>query len=169
MFIVSLPSIFNSSNHMKCVSLSNEKCEIQSTVINLHPSEYSQELHYYLLSVKLDRLLEVAVLLMSCLIKYVFNLIAGKNESKILTKDISWEYKYKFNGRKCNSVQKWNNDKCRCECKKHIYVNPDYIWNPATFSYENGKYLASNMDDSTIKCDEIIEEPKTVPTNFYEK
>ena len=29
----------------KDVFLSNQKCEIQPTVINLHPNEYSQELH----------------------------------------------------------------------------------------------------------------------------
>ena len=30
-------------------------------------------------------------------------MITGKNESKVLTKDISWKYKCKFDGRKCNS------------------------------------------------------------------
>ena len=48
-----------------------------------------------------------------------------------------------------------------------------YIWNPATCSCENGKYLANIMYDSVITCDEIIEsydeETKTVPTNFNEK
>ena len=55
MFIVLLPSIVNASNHTKCVSLSNQKCGIQSTLINLHPNEYNQEFHYYPFSVKLDR------------------------------------------------------------------------------------------------------------------
>ena len=55
MFIVSLTGIVNASNHSKCVSLSNKKCEIQPTLINLHPNEYSQELHYYSFAVKLDR------------------------------------------------------------------------------------------------------------------
>ena len=32
--------------------------------------------------------------------------------------------------------------------------------------YKNGKYSASIMDDSAIACDKIIEETKTVPTNF---
>ena len=50
-----LISIVNPSNHTKCVSLSNQKCEIQPTFINLHPNEYSQEFHYYLLTVKLDK------------------------------------------------------------------------------------------------------------------
>ena len=39
--------IVNASNHTKCVSLSNQNCMAQSTLINLHPNEYSQELHYY--------------------------------------------------------------------------------------------------------------------------
>ena len=55
MFIVLLSSIVNASNHTKCVSLSNQKCEIQPTFINLHPNEYSQEFHYYPFTVKLDK------------------------------------------------------------------------------------------------------------------
>ena len=50
-----LPGLVNGSNHTKCVSLSNQKCMIQPTLINLHPNEYSQEFHYYPFAVKLDR------------------------------------------------------------------------------------------------------------------
>ena len=49
-------------------------------------------------------------------------MIAGINESKTLTKLISCVYKGKFDGRKCNSDQWWNNNKCRCECKNVMYV-----------------------------------------------
>ena len=45
MFIVLLTSIVNASNNTKCVFLSNQKCKIQPTLINLHPNEYNQELH----------------------------------------------------------------------------------------------------------------------------
>ena len=31
------------SKDRKCVSLSNQKCEIQPVFINLHPNKYSQE------------------------------------------------------------------------------------------------------------------------------
>ena len=41
MFIVLLTSIVNASNHTKCVFLSYKKCEIQPTLINLGPNEYS--------------------------------------------------------------------------------------------------------------------------------
>ena len=49
----------------------------------------------------------------------------------------------------------------------------DYVWNPATCSCENGKYLASVMDNSAITCDEIIEsyneETRNISTNFNKK
>ena len=44
MVIVLLTSIVNASNYTKCVSLSNQKCKIRPTLINLHPNEYSQDL-----------------------------------------------------------------------------------------------------------------------------
>ena len=54
LFIGLLTGLFNGPNHAKYVSLSNQKYMTQATLINLHPNEYSQELHYYS-SVKLDR------------------------------------------------------------------------------------------------------------------
>ena len=97
----------------------------------------------------------------------------GINESKTLTKHISCECKCKSHGRKCNSDQWWNNDKCRCECKKPHVCEKDYICNPATCGCKNGKYLASIIHDSAITCDEnkesYDEETKTIPTNLNEK
>ena len=105
---------------------------------------------------------------MTCLIRCVW-----KNESKLLTKDTSCECKIKLDGRKCNSNRKWNNDKCRWKCKKHI-CEMDYIWNTATCSCKNGRYFTSIIDNSVITLDETIdaeaklnnEETKTVPANF---
>ena len=55
MFIVLLTSIVSACNHTKFVSLSNQKCMTQPILINLHPNEYSQELHYYPFAINLDR------------------------------------------------------------------------------------------------------------------
>ena len=55
MFMVILTSIVNTSNHTKCVSLSNQKYMSQLTLINLHSNEYIQESHYYPFVVKLDK------------------------------------------------------------------------------------------------------------------
>ena len=177
-FIILLTTIVTASYHTKCVSLSNQKCMTQPTLINLHPNEYSQEVHHYPFVVKLDRC--VGSCNKVCVPNKTedsnpsfFNMITEISESKALTKHISRECKCRFDGRKCNSDQWWNNDKCRCECKKRHVCEKDYIWNPATCSCENGKYLASIIDDSAITCDEIIEsyneETKTIVTNFSEK
>ena len=77
-----------------------------------------------------------------------FDMITRKNETKI--------FKYRFDEKRCNSDQWWNNDKCLCECKLYV-CQKDYTWNPATCSCENAKYLASIMDNSAITCDEIME------------
>ena len=113
----------------------------------------------------------------------VFNMITWIDEWKILKKQISCECECRFEGRKCNSDQWWNNDKCWCECKKRNVCEKDSVWNRATCNCENGKYLASIMDNSAIICDKIIEaeaksydeaksndeETKASPTNFNEK
>ena len=103
MFIVLLSSLINASNidnassYTTCVSLSNQKCEIQPTLINLHPNECSQELSYSPSAVKLDRCVRNCNALNDLSYKvcvpnktedlnvHVFNMIAGINESKLLT------------------------------------------------------------------------------------
>ena len=55
MSITLVTSLVNVSCHTKCLSLSNQKCEIQPIFINWHPNEYRQELHCYPFAVKLDR------------------------------------------------------------------------------------------------------------------
>ena len=52
-------------------------------------------------------------------------MITRINKSKTLAKHtscrckckIKYKCKYKIDGRKCNSNQKWDSDKRRCECK----------------------------------------------------
>ena len=97
---------------------------IQPTVINLHPNECNQELHYYPFAVKLDRCVWSCNTLNDLSNKVcfpnktedlnlnVFNLIARINELKALTKHISCECECKFDGRSFNSDQWWNNVKC---------------------------------------------------------
>ena len=40
-FIGLLTGIVIASNHTNCVSISNQKCMTQSTLINLNPNDYS--------------------------------------------------------------------------------------------------------------------------------
>ena len=128
MVIGLLTSIVNVSNH------TNQQCMTHPTLINLHPNEHSQGLCYYPFVVNLDRCVG------SCnTLNDLSNRVSvqnktedlnGLNELITLAKHISCECKSNFDGRKCNSNQKWNNDKCRCEFKnkrKHCGCEKDYI------------------------------------------
>ena len=131
-FIGLLTSLVNGSNHAKCVLLSNQKCMIQPTLIDLHPNEYSQEFHYYPFTVKLDRCVGNCNTLNHLSNKVcvpnkiedlnvsVLNMITGINESKTLAKHISCKCKCRFDGRKCNSDQWWN--KNDVSAKNVMYV-----------------------------------------------
>ena len=108
MFILLLTSIVpNILCHTKCVSLNNQKCEVQPTLLNLHPNEYSQKLHYYLFTVKLESVGSFITLNdlsnKGCgpnktkdLNLSVFNMITGINELKTLTKYIAYKFLCKF-------------------------------------------------------------------------
>ena len=88
--------------------LSNQKCEIQPTLINLHTNEYSQEFHYHPFAVKLNRCVGSCNTLNNLYNKLyvpnktedlylsVLNMITGINESKTLTRHISCECKCKW-------------------------------------------------------------------------
>ena len=119
-----LTGLVNGSNHTKYVLLNNQKFMIQPTLINLHSNEYSQELHYYPFAVKLDRFVGSCNTLNDLSNKVcvpnktehlnlsMLNMIAGINELKTLIKHIPCKCKCRFDGRKCNSDQWLNNDKC---------------------------------------------------------
>ena len=112
---------------------------IQPTLINLHRNEYSQEFHCYQFAVKLDRCVGNCNTLNDLFNKVcipnktedlnlsMFNMITGTNESKTLAKHISCECKFKLDRTNSNSNQRWNNDKCRFDCKKHHICENNYV------------------------------------------
>ena len=67
--------LVHESNHTKCVSLSDQKSMIQTILINLYPNEYSQK-DFTTIHSQLNQIdvLEVAILWMIYLIKYVFQI-----------------------------------------------------------------------------------------------
>ena len=103
----------------------------------------------------------------------MLNMITVIYELKTLTRHISCKFKCKFDGKKCNSNQWCYTSKYWCECKRRHVCEKDYIWNPATWSCENGKYLANIMDDSPITSDEVIDscnkETKTISKNLVKR
>ena len=94
----------------------------------------SQKIQYYPFAVKLDKRVGSYNTLHDLSDKvcvpnksedlniHIFHLTAGTNELEILTKDISYECKCKFDGKKFNSNQKWKTINPNVSVKNTIYA-----------------------------------------------
>ena len=65
----------------------------------------------------------------------------------------------------CNNKQKWNNDKCRCECLADKKYDKKFVWNPSNCKCEYKKNAAHLL---TEECKKIIDN-KTVSIKEYHK
>ena len=88
------------------------------------------------------------------------------------TRHIKWhktcKYKCRLDASICNNKQRWNDDKCRCECKELIdkgMCDKGFIWNPSNFececdkSCDIGEYLAyKNCKCKKRIIDKLVEE-----------
>ena len=100
-FTGSLAHVAKISGRTKCISLKNELCIVRPGLISLNP----EGLHYY--RYQYDVSLNA------------FNMIAKSNQSDTLTKHIPCDFKCVSDGREFILNQKWNKDKCRCECRNY--------------------------------------------------
>ena len=63
----------------------------------------------------------------------------------------------------CNNKQKWNKDKCRCECLFDKKCDFKFVWNPSNCNCEYKKKAVHLL---TAECEEIIDN-KIVPIKKY--
>ena len=85
----------------------------------------------------------------------------------------------------CNNKQRWNDDKCWCECKELIdkgVCDRGYIWNPSNcececdkscdvgeyLDYENCKCRKRLVDKLAEECTENIDETKLAEVALFE-
>ena len=111
MFVVLLTSIVDAYNNTMCISLSNQQCKAQPTFINVHSNELTKGLRYCTFAVNFYRCVGSCDTLddlsnkvsfpnnTEVLILHVFNVIIVTNESKPLTKHISFECTCIFDGK----------------------------------------------------------------------
>ena len=97
------------------------------------------------------------------------------------TRPIKWHetcnYKCGLDASVCNNKQRWNDDKCRCECKELIdkgVCDKGYAWYPSNcefecdiscdfggyLDYENCKCRKRLVDKLVEKCAENVDEAK---------
>ena len=112
----------------------------------------------------------------------VFNLVSETNETRCKEWHETRKCKCRFNSSVCNNKKRWNDDKCRCECKELIdkgVCDKGSIWNPSNcececdkscdvgeyLDYENCKCRKRLVDKLVEECNENIEETSLVKIN----
>ena len=115
----------------------------------------------------------------------VFNLVSETNETRCKEWHETRKCKCRFNSSVCNNKQRWNDDKCRCECKELIDKGvcvKGFICNPSHcececykscdfieyLDYKNSKCKKRLVHKLAEECTENIEETTLVEINLTE-
>ena len=115
----------------------------------------------------------------------VFNLMSRTNETRHTEWPETCKYKCRLDESVCDNKQRWNDDKCRRECKELIHkgvCDKGFIWNPSNckcecykscdfskyLDYKNCKCKKRLVDQLVEECSENIEETRLVEINSVE-
>ena len=171
-----------SSNPLKYVLMNNQKCKVRPAMINFD----SDEPFFYFYNVPVNKCsgscndinnpypkLCVCDVVKKTNIE-IFNLMSTTNETRYVSWDESCTYKCRLDASVCSSRQRWNNDKCRCECKElrdKGKCDDGFIWNPIMcececdkscdvgefLDYVNCNFRKRLIDKLFEKCNEDID------------
>ena len=135
--------------------------------------------YFILLVLKQVNLVAIVIILMIRIQKYVpdsvkdvnvkvFNLMSRTNEARHIKQHQTCKCICRLDAIVCNNKQRWNNDKCRYECKELIdkgVYDEGYTWNPSNCKCECDKScdIGEHLDYQSCKCkkrliDKLIDE-----------
>ena len=175
---------FNLSNvnSLKCVSINNQECKIRPEIINLNANEPL----FYPYIIKINKCKGSCNTINDTYPKIcvpnnikntnvkVLNPMSRTNEARHIKWHKTYKCKCRLDASVCNNKQRWNEDKCRCECKELIkgMCDKGFIWNPSNCECECDKlcYIRTCLDYKNCKCrkriiDKLVEE---CSENIYE-
>ena len=118
----------SNSNSLQCVSMKNQECKINLEIINLNTNETV----FYHFSIKVNKCsgscnsindpyakLSVTDVVKNINVK-VFSLMPRINETRHIIWNETCKCICRLSASVCNNRKRWNEDKCRCECKELI-------------------------------------------------
>ena len=151
-------------NSLECISIKNEECNVRPKIVNIN----SNNPIFYPFSIKVNKCSgscnnvndPYARICVPDTIKNlnvtVFNLMTLTNEKR----HIKWHEICKCICRLdiiCNSKQRWNKDKCRCECKELIdkgVCDKGFTFNPSNCEcgWDKSCGIGEYLDYPNCKC-----------------
>ena len=121
---LTISSSFTNANSLSCTSINNQECKTRPQVVNVN----GDEPEFFSFSIETNKCsgscsninYPYANICVPDVVKNlnvkVFNLTSKTNK----TRYIKWHETCKFRANVCNNKQRWNKNKCRCECKELI-------------------------------------------------
>ena len=120
-------SSLTSATPLSCISMNNQEFKVRPEIINAN----SDEPVFYPFSIKTnkcsgscsninDPYAKTCVPVVKDLNVKVFNLMSRTNETRHIQWHETYNCKCRLDANFCNNKQRWNDDKCRCECKELI-------------------------------------------------
>ena len=128
---------------LKCVPMNNQECRIRPEKININ----SNEPLFYPYTIQVNNVndpyakLHVPDVVRNINVK-VFKLMSRTNETSHTKWHETCKCKCRLDTSVCNNKQRWNNDKCRYECKELINngrCDKGFILNPSNCECECDK------------------------------
>ena len=172
-FFLGLTILSNFTNALGCISMKNRECTVRPEIISTN----SNNPMFHPFSVKINRCCSncnnindpYAKICGPDIVKDLnvkaFNLMSRTND----TRSIKWHKLCncicRLNEIICNNKQRWNEDKCRCDCKKLIdkkgVYDKSYIWNPSNCECQCDKScnIGQYLDYSDCKCKKKLIDP----------
>ena len=92
----------------------------------------------------------------------VFDLISQQNVLKNITFHKSCKCDCLLNEKVCNNMQKWNKNKCRCECLKIEECNDNSSWNVVNCRCEFKKVAKlKTTEECDVETNDIVQNKTT--------
>ena len=158
-----------SKTSKSCISMNNQACKARPETINVNsnnPVFYPSSIKTSKCSSNCNNINDpYAKVCVPDVVKdlnlKVFNLMSRTSE----TRHIKWHETCKcicrLDAIVCNNKQRWNNDKCWCECKELIdkgVCDKGYAWNPSNREFEYDKLcdIGEYLDYENCECRKML-------------
>ena len=121
-------------NSLKCISLKNQECKVREVITNNEYMTCRYNIQVNRCNGNCNNITNpyskvcIPDIVKNVTVK-VFNLISQQNKTKQIIFHQICKWVCRLNPIVCNSKQKWNKNKCRCECLVDKNCG-NKVWNP---------------------------------------
>ena len=150
--------LISTVNSLKCISLKNQECKAREVIVDNKYMTYSYSIKVNRCNGNCNSITNpcssvcVPDITKNVTVK-IFDLMTLRNKTKQIIIHESCKCVCRLDPIVFSNKQKWNNNKCRCECLINKECNNNKFWNPSNCECEYRKKAAY----LTEECEEIID------------